>query len=117
MDLWEEKKNKREKMKEYFDIVHNDGLHFRQPWVFDVQEEVQRLKKRMNKMADEIAELKSLCPMVHEFRYCTRTQKYQALTSHFHILVYDSDAFWFFRLELRSELLLGKNAQVYLRTK
>ena len=37
---------------------HNDGFHFRQPWVFGVQEEVQMLRKRVDVMAAEIAELK-----------------------------------------------------------
>ncbi|KAG5400149.1 hypothetical protein IGI04_014756 [Brassica rapa subsp. trilocularis] len=36
----------------------NDGFHFRQPWVFGVQEEVERLSKRVDAMAAEIAELK-----------------------------------------------------------
>ncbi|KAG2312039.1 hypothetical protein Bca4012_026571 [Brassica carinata] len=38
----------------------NDGLHFHQPWVIGVQEEIHWLRKRMNKMADEIDELKEL---------------------------------------------------------
>ncbi|KAL0695838.1 hypothetical protein Bca4012_063018 [Brassica carinata] len=46
----------------YFDIfrlyVQNDGLHFRQPWVFGVQQEVEKLIKRVEEMAAEIAELK-----------------------------------------------------------
>ncbi|KAG5400651.1 hypothetical protein IGI04_015258 [Brassica rapa subsp. trilocularis] len=36
----------------------NDGFHFRQPWVFGVQEEVEMLRKRVDAMAAEIAELK-----------------------------------------------------------
>ncbi|KAG2315417.1 hypothetical protein Bca52824_018539 [Brassica carinata] len=36
----------------------NDGFHFRQPWVFRVQEEVEMLRKRVDAMAAEIAELK-----------------------------------------------------------
>ncbi|KAL0742972.1 hypothetical protein Bca4012_084485 [Brassica carinata] len=36
----------------------NDGFHFRQPWVFGVQEEVEMLRKRVDVMAAEIAELK-----------------------------------------------------------
>ncbi|XP_013624015.1 PREDICTED: uncharacterized protein LOC106329980 [Brassica oleracea var. oleracea] len=43
-----------------FKNFENDSLHFRQPWVFGVHEEVQRLRKRMNKMADEIEEIKEL---------------------------------------------------------
>ncbi|KAL0713117.1 hypothetical protein Bca4012_020095 [Brassica carinata] len=38
--------------------VQNDGLHFRQPWVFGVQQEVDKLIKRVEEMAAEIAELK-----------------------------------------------------------
>ena len=38
--------------------MQNDGLHFRQPWVFGVQEEVEKLIKRVEEMAAEIAELK-----------------------------------------------------------
>ncbi|KAF2579507.1 hypothetical protein F2Q68_00001956 [Brassica cretica] len=83
MDPWEEKMNKKEKkekkkMNEHFDklgyvtdahygipirfpcgerfIDENDGLHFRQPWVFGVHEEVQLLRKR----TDEIEEIKEL---------------------------------------------------------
>ncbi|KAL0722911.1 hypothetical protein Bca4012_037510 [Brassica carinata] len=36
----------------------NDGFHFRQPWVFGVQEEVEMLRKRVDAMAAEIAEMK-----------------------------------------------------------
>ncbi|KAL0876824.1 hypothetical protein Bca101_026529 [Brassica carinata] len=36
----------------------NDGFHFRQPWVFGVQEEVEKLRDRVDAMAAEIAELK-----------------------------------------------------------
>ncbi|CAG7870108.1 unnamed protein product [Brassica rapa] len=36
----------------------NDGFHFRQPWVLGVQEEVQMLRKHVDVMAAEIAELK-----------------------------------------------------------
>ncbi|KAG2300169.1 hypothetical protein Bca52824_036641 [Brassica carinata] len=35
-----------------------DGFHFRQPWVFGVQEEVEKLRDRVDAMAAEIAELK-----------------------------------------------------------
>ena len=38
--------------------VQNDGFHFRQPWVFGVQEEVEKLRDRVDAMAAEIAELK-----------------------------------------------------------
>ncbi|KAL0801056.1 hypothetical protein Bca101_056232 [Brassica carinata] len=38
----------------------NDGLHFRQPWVNGVEEEVCRLKSEVAKMAVEIAHLKDL---------------------------------------------------------
>ncbi|KAG2305341.1 hypothetical protein Bca4012_063306 [Brassica carinata] len=41
-------------------FFENNGRHFRQPWVIGVQEEIQRLKKRTNWMADEIDELKKL---------------------------------------------------------
>ncbi|KAG2323685.1 hypothetical protein Bca52824_006413 [Brassica carinata] len=36
----------------------NDGFHFRQPWVFGVQEKVEMLRKRVDAMAAEIAEMK-----------------------------------------------------------
>ncbi|CDY51793.1 BnaC03g75360D [Brassica napus] len=36
----------------------NDGFHFRQSWVFGVQEEAEKLRKHVNEMAAEIAELK-----------------------------------------------------------
>ncbi|KAG2270753.1 hypothetical protein Bca52824_065308 [Brassica carinata] len=39
-------------------INEDDGFHFRQPWIFGVQEEVQILRKRVDVMAAEIAELK-----------------------------------------------------------
>ncbi|CAF2270592.1 unnamed protein product [Brassica rapa subsp. narinosa] len=38
--------------------LQNDGFLFRQPWVFGVQEEVERLSKRVDAMAAEISELK-----------------------------------------------------------
>ncbi|KAL0649689.1 hypothetical protein Bca4012_092380 [Brassica carinata] len=45
-----------------FEVINvyfrNDGFHLRQPWVFGVQEEVAKLRKRVYKMAAEIAELK-----------------------------------------------------------
>ncbi|KAL0730372.1 hypothetical protein Bca4012_026465 [Brassica carinata] len=39
-------------------INENDGFHFRQPWVFGVQEELEMLRKRVDAMAAEIAEMK-----------------------------------------------------------
>ncbi|KAL0702799.1 hypothetical protein Bca4012_058921 [Brassica carinata] len=36
----------------------NDGFHFCQSWVFRVQEEVEMLRKRVDAMAAEIAEMK-----------------------------------------------------------
>ncbi|CAG7888608.1 unnamed protein product [Brassica rapa] len=47
--------------RKYFTCVNfdNDGFHFRQPWVFfGVHEEVAKLRKRVDEMAAEIAELK-----------------------------------------------------------
>ncbi|CDY47862.1 BnaCnng15580D [Brassica napus] len=46
--------------RKYFTCINfeNDGFHLRQPWVFGVQEEVAKLRKRVYKMAAEIAELK-----------------------------------------------------------
>ncbi|KAG2328698.1 hypothetical protein Bca52824_011426 [Brassica carinata] len=38
--------------------IENDGFHFRQPWVFGVQEEVEMLRKRVDAMAAEIVEMK-----------------------------------------------------------
>ncbi|KAF3548513.1 hypothetical protein DY000_02008952 [Brassica cretica] len=38
----------------------NDGLHFCQPWVLGVQEEVRSLRQKVDKMAAEIAQLKEL---------------------------------------------------------
>ncbi|KAG2314795.1 hypothetical protein Bca52824_017917 [Brassica carinata] len=68
--------------RKYFTCVkyENDGLHFRQPWVFGVQEEVEKLIKRVEEMAAEIAELKdkltrprdesSLCNLVATLKLC-----------------------------------------------
>ncbi|KAG2322870.1 hypothetical protein Bca52824_016083 [Brassica carinata] len=42
----------------------DDGLHFRQPWVIGVEEEVLRLRKEVDAMAAEIAALKLLIPRV-----------------------------------------------------
>ncbi|KAF3514174.1 hypothetical protein F2Q69_00007753 [Brassica cretica] len=46
--------------KKYFTCINfeNDGFHFRQPWVFGVQEEAEKLRKHVIEMAAEIAELK-----------------------------------------------------------
>nr|VDC84484.1 unnamed protein product [Brassica rapa] len=46
--------------RKYFTCINfeNDGFHFRQPWVFGVQEDVEMLRKRVDAMAAEIAELK-----------------------------------------------------------
>ncbi|KAG2322964.1 hypothetical protein Bca52824_016177 [Brassica carinata] len=38
-------------------IEEEYGLHFRRPWVISVLEELQRLRKRLNKLVDEIEEL------------------------------------------------------------
>nr|VDD60646.1 unnamed protein product [Brassica oleracea] len=38
----------------------DDGLHFRQPWAFGVQQEVERLKGEVKELAEEIAKLKRL---------------------------------------------------------
>ncbi|KAL0668453.1 hypothetical protein Bca4012_031157 [Brassica carinata] len=40
--------------------IFNDGLHFRQPWVLGVKEEVRSLRQEVNEMAAEIAQLKEL---------------------------------------------------------
>ncbi|KAF3527206.1 hypothetical protein DY000_02036875 [Brassica cretica] len=40
--------------------VQDDGIHFRQPWAFGVQQEVERLRGEVNDMAEEIAKLKRL---------------------------------------------------------
>lgn len=42
----------------------DDGLHFRQPWVIGVEEEVLRLRTEVDAMAAEIAALKLLIPRV-----------------------------------------------------
>ncbi|KAL0696443.1 hypothetical protein Bca4012_063623 [Brassica carinata] len=41
-------------------FFEKNGRHFRQPWVIGVKEDIQRLKKRTNWMADEIDKLKKL---------------------------------------------------------
>ncbi|KAH0893471.1 hypothetical protein HID58_055900 [Brassica napus] len=38
----------------------DDGLHFRQPWAFGVQQEVDRLRGEVKELAEEIAKLKRL---------------------------------------------------------
>ncbi|KAL0702220.1 hypothetical protein Bca4012_058342 [Brassica carinata] len=52
--------------RKYFtcDKLEDDGLHFRQPWVIGVEEEVLRLRKEVDAMAAEIAALKLLIPRV-----------------------------------------------------
>ena len=40
--------------------VQDDGMHFRQPWAFGVEEEVKSLRREVNDMAEEIAKLKRL---------------------------------------------------------
>ncbi|WZZ24279.1 hypothetical protein YC2023_007680 [Brassica napus] len=42
------------------ETVQDDGMHFRQPWAFGVQQEVERLRGEVNDMAEEIAKLKRL---------------------------------------------------------
>ncbi|CAF1919733.1 BnaCnng22280D [Brassica napus] len=46
--------------RKYFTCANfeDDGLHFRQPWVFAIQDEVKGLLKRVDEMAVEITELK-----------------------------------------------------------
>ncbi|KAF3569765.1 hypothetical protein F2Q69_00060164 [Brassica cretica] len=41
-------------------ILWDDGLHFRQPWAFGVQQEVERLRGEVKELAEEIAKLKRL---------------------------------------------------------
>ncbi|XP_022565681.1 uncharacterized protein LOC111209912 [Brassica napus] len=38
----------------------DDGLHFRQPWAFGVQQEMERLRGEVKELAEEIAKLKRL---------------------------------------------------------
>ncbi|KAL0815561.1 hypothetical protein Bca101_072005 [Brassica carinata] len=38
----------------------DDGIHFRQPWAFGVEDEVRRLRMEVNDMAEEIAKLKRI---------------------------------------------------------
>ncbi|KAF3576105.1 hypothetical protein DY000_02030504 [Brassica cretica] len=64
MDPWVEKQERKEmkKMKKHCDMLQpkNDGLHFRQPWVLGVQEEVRSFRQEVDEMAAEIAQLKEL---------------------------------------------------------
>lgn len=57
--------------------LHNDGFHFRQPWVLGVEEEVRSLRQdvdkmaeEMHKMAEEIAQLKDLLTRKWEALCC-----------------------------------------------
>ncbi|CAN7131784.1 unnamed protein product, partial [Brassica rapa subsp. narinosa] len=38
----------------------DDGMHFRQPWAFGVEDEMRRLRMEVNDMAEEIAKLKRI---------------------------------------------------------
>ncbi|KAF8105954.1 hypothetical protein N665_0150s0004 [Sinapis alba] len=40
--------------------VLDNGMHFRHPWAFGVEEEVKSLRRQVDDMAEEIAKLKSL---------------------------------------------------------
>ncbi|KAL0655075.1 hypothetical protein Bca4012_075659 [Brassica carinata] len=40
--------------------AHNDGLHFRQPWVMGVQEEVERLKVWVHEHENLLRECEAL---------------------------------------------------------
>ncbi|KAL0703674.1 hypothetical protein Bca4012_070099 [Brassica carinata] len=84
MDPWIEKQERKEmkKMKKHCDMLQficdaeheipsscpcggrivddKDGLHFRQPWVLGVQEEVRSLRQKVDEMAAELAQLKEL---------------------------------------------------------
>ncbi|WZZ15756.1 hypothetical protein YC2023_108845 [Brassica napus] len=42
------------------ETVQDDGLHFRQPWAFGVQQEVERLRREVKELAEDIAKLKRL---------------------------------------------------------
>ncbi|CAH8353449.1 unnamed protein product [Eruca vesicaria subsp. sativa] len=59
------------KYKSYFDTLpwsryftcekyEDDGMHFRQPWAFGVEEELQRLRTEVKNMTEEIVKLKIL---------------------------------------------------------
>ncbi|CAH8315588.1 unnamed protein product [Eruca vesicaria subsp. sativa] len=53
------------------ETVQDDGMHFRQSWAFGVQEEVERLRREVDDMAEEIAKIKRRLiprPPVHESR-------------------------------------------------
>ncbi|KAL0695250.1 hypothetical protein Bca4012_062430 [Brassica carinata] len=43
----------------------NNGLHFRTPWVFAIQDEVTKLVDRVEEMAEEIDRLKSQLHQLH----------------------------------------------------
>ncbi|KAF3542568.1 hypothetical protein DY000_02006509 [Brassica cretica] len=44
----------------YSGFLWDDGLHFRQPWAFCVQQEVERQRGEVKELAEEIAKLKRL---------------------------------------------------------
>ncbi|KAL0898683.1 hypothetical protein Bca101_082644 [Brassica carinata] len=46
-------------------IPENNGLHFRTPWVFAIQDEVTKLVDRVEEMAEEIDRLKSQLHQLH----------------------------------------------------
>ncbi|CAH8320845.1 unnamed protein product [Eruca vesicaria subsp. sativa] len=50
------------RMSRYFTCkkYEDDGMHFRPPWAFGVEEELQKLRTEVNNMAEEIAKLKML---------------------------------------------------------
>ncbi|KAL0712993.1 hypothetical protein Bca4012_019971 [Brassica carinata] len=47
------------------ELVQNNGLHFRTPWVFAIQDEVTKLVDRVEEMAEEIDRLKSQLYQLH----------------------------------------------------
>ncbi|KAH0873003.1 hypothetical protein HID58_070365 [Brassica napus] len=49
-----------EKIVRDFQNLYDDGMHFRQPWAFGVEDEVRRLRMEVNDMAEEIAKLKRI---------------------------------------------------------
>ncbi|KAH0850533.1 hypothetical protein HID58_095454 [Brassica napus] len=40
--------------------MHNDGMHFRQPWVMGMQQEVERLKERFHEQEKLLRECEAL---------------------------------------------------------
>ncbi|KAL0846601.1 hypothetical protein Bca101_019847 [Brassica carinata] len=46
-------------------LIKNNGLHFRTPWVFAIQDEVTKLVDRVEEMAEEIDRLKSQLYQLH----------------------------------------------------